>query len=123
MKSHYDKPYNHDLDSFEPYYKEVSQPLPPSVPCHCPGRQPEESFDLETELEKLKLKAAEMEGMNEFPYHGHIVTQQAEDVEDQNLQLTPYTDMEYFEMISKFREANKASNDFYAAFEKDRRAM
>lgn len=64
-----------------------------------------------------------MEGLKQFPYHGHIITQQAEDVEDQNLQLTPYTDLQYFDMIQKFREDNKASNDFYASFEKDRKVM
>jgi len=78
----------------------VTKPLPPSAPCHCPGRQQQdESLDLDTQLENLKLKAAQMEGLKQFPYHGHIITQQAEDVEDQNLQLTPYTDLQYFDMI------------------------
>ena len=51
------------------------------------------------------------------------MTQQAEDVEDQNLQMTPYSDMEYLDMIRKFREQNKATNDFYGSFEKDRKHM
>jgi len=44
-------------------------------------------------------------------------------VEDQNLQMTPYSDLEYLDMIRKFREENKATNDFYGAFERDRKYM
>lgn len=37
--------------------------------------------------------------------------------------MTPYSDMEYLDMIKKFREDNKATNDFYGSFEKDRKYM
>lgn len=37
--------------------------------------------------------------------------------------MTPYNDLEYLDMIKKFRVENKATNDFYAAFERDRKYM
>lgn len=124
-KTEYDKPFSHDRDSFEPYYKEVTAPLPPPIPCHCPGRQNgDEEETLEVALERLKIQAAKWEETKQaHPHHAGIMTQQAEDVEDQNLQMTPYSDMQYLDMIKKFREANKETNDFYGAFERDRKYM
>jgi hypothetical protein len=59
-------------------------------------------------LDRLKIASAQWEDRNlQHPYHAGIITQQAEDVEDQNLQMTPYNDIEYLDMIRKFREANK----------------
>ena len=84
---------------------------------------PEEET-LEVALERLKIAAAKWEESKRIhPYHAGIITQQAEDVEDQNQQMTPYNDLEYLDMIKKFRVENKATNDFYAAFERDRKYM
>ena len=76
-KVEYDKPFNHDRDSFEPYYKEVSQPLPPPIPCHCPGRQQPNPEDesLEDALERLKVLSAKVEDSKKMhPHHAGIMT-------------------------------------------------
>ena len=123
-QSKYEMPYLHDKDSFEPYYKEVTAPLPPPIPCHCPGRNVAEEESLEVALERLKIASAKWEATKQtHPHHAGIMTQQAEDVEDQNMQMTPYNDLQYMDMIKKFREANKETNDFYGAFERDRKYM
>jgi hypothetical protein len=79
---------------------------------------------LEVALERLKIASAKWEEQDHLhPHHAGIMTQQAGEVEDQNLQMTPYNDLEYLDMIKKFREANRETNDFYGSFERDRKHM
>lgn len=79
---------------------------------------------LDQDLENLKEMAAKLANTDQkYPHSRMVLTQQAEHTSDTNLMQTPYRELDYFEMIKKFRKDNRDEQDFYRGFEEDRKVV
>lgn len=60
-----------------------------------------------------------------LPFWRQIKTQPNEDdeIEDNNLLMTPYKDMHYMDLVKNFRKNNQEMSEFYGQFEVDRQKM